>query len=566
MKFWWFADPQRLALEKQAVESIARDESWFEFTQWDFHELNLAASGVILSHGNRYPIKLIYPDQFPQVPAWVIPQNDEQWSSHQYGSGGSLCLELRPDNWHSLATGADVLRSAYHLLELENPLGESDKSSTVPSAHQIGEVQAYAWLENPVLIGANCHARLLNGKAEDLKALRWTSYDDIWPILLHDSEDRKTIRRPPEADLGTWRFEIPVYVSASSPPEEINDRESLISIGSFQSDEAEAINTTTGAVVLFTGGNQVTVFHLATESKTYRRRIYTLPEQNNIRSGRPTHVQTKRIAIVGAGSIGSKIADSLVRSGISHLTIVDGDILLPGNLERHVLDWRDVGFRKVDGIKRHLHHILPGADINIVDQNLNWQRSARTHASQIERISNCDLIVDATGDAATALFLGAIATENKLPFVSVEVFEGGIGMSIACCLPDRDPPYTQARAAFLAWCEQNGNEIPTRGERPYEAISEDGAPMIADDAAVTIAAGHAARSILDIVDSEDANPQVAWMLIGFRKAWVFEGHGHVIRLSAGTPSVPEQKSPDADTLAFQKHLVKELQNALDANR
>src|SRR5262249_51837359 len=158
-----------------------------------------------------------------------------------------------------------------------------------------------------------------------------------------------------------------------------------------------------------------------------------------VRSGRSG--STKRVAIVGAGSVGSKIAETLVRSGVAAFTLIDGDVMLPGNIERHVLDWRDVGFRKAPGLKRLLLNIAPGADVKVIEQNLNWQRSAERHAWQVDELAACDVIVDATGDAAMALFLGAVAAANERVFVSVEVFEGGIGALVASCVPGRDPPF-----------------------------------------------------------------------------------------------------------------------------
>lgn len=142
MKLWWLTGFARLAHEKRAVETIVAGEPWFELDRWCFHEAKLAALGTIIAHGVRYPVRLLYPDQFPEVPAWVEPQEDVKWSTHQYGSGGTLCLELRPDNWVATATGADVLRSAYNLLLTENAPGEAADRNRVPTAHHIGELQA----------------------------------------------------------------------------------------------------------------------------------------------------------------------------------------------------------------------------------------------------------------------------------------------------------------------------------------------------------------------------------------------------------------------------------------
>jgi hypothetical protein len=558
VKFWWFADSARLAQEKRAVEAIAAGASWFKLDRWCFHEGKLCASGAITVGGQPYPVRLLYPDQFPEVPAWVEPQEDVRWSTHQYGSGGTLCLELRSDNWVTTATGADVLRSAYNLLVAEQAAANDPKGNPVPSAHHVGQLQAYDWGMHPVLIGVGCLERIKASAAQELKALRWMVMDDIWPIMIHDAADRTSPRRPPSVDIKSWRFEIPVYALPGPAPVEIADdgHSFLASLGL----DAELIAQIIGcgaSVWLFTGGPEPTAFHMTDEGKPYRRRMFVLPDQAEARSGRAPEAGARRAAVIGAGSVGSKIAEIIVRSGISRMTLVDGDVMLPGNTERHALDWRDVGFRKVHGLKRHLLQISPGADITVIDQNLNWQRSARVHASQTESIAECDLIIDATGDAATSLFLGAVAAANKRPYISVEVYEGGIGALIASCLSGRDPPFAQARAAYFAWCDEKNMRPPRPAARPYDALDDDGTLMVADDAAATMTASHAARVALDILDGRPAGPEAAWMLIGFRKAWVFEGHGHTWLLSVGSPAAPASPAKDADAEAFVLALVKE---------
>lgn len=560
MRFWWLTDSARLAAERAVVEALARDEDWLEFTRWKFDDARFAAEAIISAHGRRYPVRLIYPDQFPQVPPWVEPQDDARWSTHQYGKG-VLCLELRPDNWTAEATGADVLRSAHNLLVTEDPLGEGGERA--PSDHRIGQVQAYDWGLNPVLIGQRCAERIEAGIALDLVGLRWMAADEVWPILVHDAEDRLLLRRPPGADIHNWRFDIPVFVSTRSAPAGVPDRAALVAAADLQSDMANLALETNAAIILFTGEADIAGFHLMADGATHRRRVLVLPDESGARSARSTAAECKRVAIVGAGSIGSKLAESLVRSGLGLLTLIDGDVLLPDNLERHALEWRDVGFRKVNGLKRRLLAIAPGADIRVVDNNLNWQRSAKSHAWQVEAVADCSVIVDATGDPATALFLGALADANERPFVSVEVFEGGLGALVATALPDRDPPFVDGRATFLAWCDEQGVAPPEPGPRRYEMLAGDGAPIVADDAAVTMTAGHAARVILDIVDGAPAPSDSAWLLLGYSRHWLFDGHGHTIRLSVGE-RCPGTSGEDAEARAFALDLFKEWLDAAKA--
>lgn len=558
MRFWWFVHSTRLGQERRAVEAIAADEPWFKLDRWCFHEGKFCAIGTITVEGQPYRVRLLYPDQFPDVPAWVEPQADVRWSTHQYGSGGALCLELRSDNWVTSATGADVLRSAYNLLVAEQAAARDPKGTPVPSAHHVGQLQAYDWGMHPVLIGAACLERIKAGAAKDLKALRWMVMDDVWPILIHDAADRTSPRRPPSVDIKSWRFEIPVYSLARAAPAEIpEDGHAFLASLGLEANLIQQFVERGASVWLFNGGPDPAAFHMTDEGKPYRRRIFVLPDQAEVRSGRTPEAAARRAAIVGTGSVGSKIAEILVRSGISRLTLVDGDVMLPGNTERHALDWRDVGFRKVHGLKRRLLQISPGADITVIDQNLNWQRSAHVHASQTDSIAECNLIIDATGDAATSLFLGAVAAANNRPYISVELYEGGIGALIASCLPGRDPQFAQARAAYFAWCEEMNLRPPRPAARPYDALDDEGTLMVADDAAATMTAGHASRAALDILDGRPAGPEAAWMLIGFRKSWLFEGHGHTWLLSVGSPAAPANPTKDAEAEAFVLALVKE---------
>lgn len=555
MKFWWLTDSARLAAEKAGVETLARDESWFEHERWLFHEGRLSAEGVLVAHGHRYPIRLVYPDQYPEVPAWVEPQGEVRWTTHQYGKG-LLCLELRPDNWTAAATGVDVLRSAHNLLMIENPLGEGEQRA--PSAHDVGELQAYDWGPSPVLIGSGCAARIRAGRASSVGALRWMVNDDVWPIMVHDEEDRRAVRRPPGPDISSWRFEVPVFVSDEPPPPAGPvDRAGLVGAAAFNPETAATVEASTAGLVIFAGGAELEAIHLVADGGTHRRRIFVLAEEDGVRSARPAMVAAKRVTIVGAGSVGSKIAEAILRSGVHRLTLVDGDVLLPGNLERHALDWRDIGFRKVHGLKRRLLGIVPGADITAIDINLNWQRSAKTHAWQVDAVAEGNVIIDATGDPGTALFLAAVAEANDRTFVSVEVFEGGIGALIAACVPSRDPPFVEGRATFLAWCEMQGVKPPEAGPRRYEMLAEDGTPVVADDAAVTMTAGHAARVILDIVDGNAPPIDSAWLLLGYQKNWLFDGHGHTIRLNVGERGTRAPAADDPEARAFALKLFKE---------
>ena len=83
-----------------------------------------------------------------------------------------------------------------------------------------------------------------------------------------------------------------------------------------------------------------------------------------------------RIGIVGLGSIGSKIAISLARSGIRRFLHVDDDYLVPGNMIRHELSWVYMGTHKVEAVREELMLIAPGIQVDTRMIRLAGQESA----------------------------------------------------------------------------------------------------------------------------------------------------------------------------------------------
>lgn len=73
-------------------------------------------------------------------------------------------------------------------------------------------------------------------------------------------------------------------------------------------------------------------------------------------------------------------------------------------------------------------------------------------------------------------------------------------------------------------------------------------------------AGHVARTILDIPDGSPPLPDPAWLLLGYRKEWPFDGHGHTIRLNVGERG--ERTAPEEvpEAISFAVNLYKERAN------
>lgn len=555
---WFLTDTRRLAREKEAIATLAASEPWFAFEAWEFHAGLLCVRGVISVYGTPRPVRLTYPDHFPAVPPWVQPQDPARWSDHQFGTA-ELCLELRPDNWVPSATGADMLRSAYNLLSYEQPNGEQGHARHAPSAHHLTALQRYGSKFFTVFLSAGCAQRMRGGSAIELKATEQIlAVDKVLPIFVHDQQDRQSVRHAPIAEQFLPWSDLRTCVISHPTPAEVT-RETLDVLAESHPALRDLLTSEDNGLILFADQSGLSAYHRFKDGRPDPCEVIALPEQQ--RSRRTEQAAGKRVALIGAGSVGAKIADSLVRSGVSHLLLIDGDVLLAGNLERHVLTWRGVGFRKVNALKRHLLEIAPGAEIYAVDENLNWQRAARTHSRLTSVIGSEDVIIDATGDPGTALLLGAVAAANGRAFVSATVFEGGIGALVACCLPGRDPPFSAARANFQAWCDAQNVTPPKTGTHPYEALDEDGKPLVADDAAVTMTAAHAARVVLDVIDGNAPPREAAWLLLGYSQEWLFNGHGDTIRLSVGEPAEVQPEAQDQEAAAWALSLLEEYVRA-----
>ena len=127
---------------------------------------------------------------------------------------------------------------------------------------------------------------------------------------------------------------------------------------------------------------------------------------------------TRKVAIVGCGSIGSKIAVLLARAGVKDFVLVDDDLLLPENMIRHDLDWREIGTHKVESVARRIELVNPAARCKTRIHRLGGQESTGSFESMLTTLASCDLIVDATAEPRVFNVISAV----------VKTFQKGFSM------------------------------------------------------------------------------------------------------------------------------------------
>ena len=78
-------------------------------------------------------------------------------------------------------------------------------------------------------------------------------------------------------------------------------------------------------------------------------------------------LENSRVAVFGLGGVGGTCAEALLRCGVGHLTLVDGDTVSLSNLNRQIFATREtVGMDKTDAALLRLRAIRPECGINAV--------------------------------------------------------------------------------------------------------------------------------------------------------------------------------------------------------
>lgn len=124
-------------------------------------------------------------------------------------------------------------------------------------------------------------------------------------------------------------------------------------------------------------------------------------------------VKRQRTLIIGAGALGSAVADSLIRLGVVNLAVMDGDLLDVGNLCRHVLTIDDVGHNKAIALAAHLNRAAPDARVVPFASQFPPSGAVGRH------VRSYDLIIDCTAEDGVLRAMEAFEWRSDKLFVSL---------------------------------------------------------------------------------------------------------------------------------------------------
>ena len=143
-------------------------------------------------------------------------------------------------------------------------------------------------------------------------------------------------------------------------------------------------------------------------------------------------IQRLRIGIVGVGSVGSVVAESLARLGVSEIVLIDPDMLEIHNLNRFIFGTRkNIGQYKVSVAKQSVleHSIFDGVDIRDIALGIECDEVFR-------EALDCDLLFSCVDRPVARDVLNYIGIANAIP-----VIDAGVAVEVH----PRDKQFESAR-------------------------------------------------------------------------------------------------------------------------
>jgi len=147
-------------------------------------------------------------------------------------------------------------------------------------------------------------------------------------------------------------------------------------------------------------------------------------------------VQASVVAIVGAGSLGSRNADAFARIGVKRIILIDDDDVSKENISTQIYEETDEGKPKVNATAARLKKINPKIAVDAVKKRLDETNAA-------ELLHKADMIIDGTDNYATRYIINEYCVEKSVPWVMgacagsrgiVAAFVPG-GPCLSCVMP-----------------------------------------------------------------------------------------------------------------------------------
>ncbi len=124
-------------------------------------------------------------------------------------------------------------------------------------------------------------------------------------------------------------------------------------------------------------------------------------------------LKNSRVAVLGLGGVGGSCAETLIRSGLGKITIVDMDIISESNINRQIIaTTKTIGRKKTEVMEERLRDINPGAEITVHDTFILNENIGEIITE------DTDYVIDCIDTVTAKLNVAQYCYENGIPLVS----------------------------------------------------------------------------------------------------------------------------------------------------
>ena len=179
---------------------------------------------------------------------------------------------------------------------------------------------------------------------------------------------------------------------------------------------------------------------LSNDQRSRYSRHILLPE---IREEGQTKLLDSRVALIGAGGLGSPAAIYLAAAGVGTIGIIDDDVVDASNLQRQILHNMDrLGQSKAESARETLTALNPDVKVEPHDVRLSAENA-------LDILDGYDVIVDGGDNFPTRYLVNDVSLHLKTPVVhgSIFRFDGQVsvydpyrGPCYRCQYPEPPPP------------------------------------------------------------------------------------------------------------------------------
>jgi hypothetical protein len=176
-------------------------------------------------------------------------------------------------------------------------------------------------------------------------------------------------------------------------------------------------------------------------------------EETSSRGRLHPSLSSLKVLVIGAGAVGSAVVELLVRADAGRIVVCDGDDVEHGNLCRHTARLEDLGKNKAAVVAERLIGVHSHADVQAIPE---YFPPAEETLSTI--ISDCDLIIDCTGDDETLHDLARHQWKSDKIFCSISLSYKAVRTYVFTGR-GRSFPLNDFQKQFAPWAQKDAGEF-----------------------------------------------------------------------------------------------------------